>query len=268
MLEAAAIGLAFVFGLLVRGFGLPPLVGFLIAGFALNYLGAQFDFLPEFTGDVLHYVAHWGVLLLLFTVGLKLKVGQITQTHVLAGGLLHFLISVAIFGVGLIVLMELPWSTAVLLGSALAFSSTVLAAKILESKRELTSFHGRSAIGILIIQDLLALLVLSLWGGQSPSIYAGLVLLLPLLRPLLHWLLDVSGHDELLVLMGMVLALVLGGVGFSLVGLSSELGALAMGMLLANHSRASEVSESLWGLKELFLVGFFFANRHVRLAYS
>ncbi len=257
MLEGFAIGLAFVCGLLVRSVGLPPLVGFLLAGFGLNYIGSEFGVLPEFTGDVLHYVAHWGVLLLLFSVGLKLRIGQITQSHVLSGGLIHFVISVAIFSAGLVVFSSLGWSKALLLGCALAFSSTVLAAKILEGKRELASFHGRTAIGILIIQDLLALLLLSTWGGQTPSIYALAVLLLPLLRPVFYWLLDASGHDELLVLMGMLLALVVGGLGFSSVGLSSELGALAMGMMLANHPRSGEVSESLWGLKELFLVGFF-----------
>ena len=257
MLEGLAIGLAFIGGLLVRSFGLPPLVGFLLAGFGLNYIGTEFGILPEFTGEVLHYAAHWGVLLLLFSVGLKLRLGQITQSHVLGGGLIHFAVSVGIFSLGLRVFASLEWSTAILLGCALAFSSTVLAAKILESKRELTSFHGRTAIGILIIQDLLALLVLSTWGGQTPSVYALGVLFLPLLRPLFYWLLDVSGHDELLVLMGMLLALVIGGLGFSSVGLSAELGALAMGMMLASHPRSSEVSESLWGLKELFLVGFF-----------
>lgn len=257
MLEVLVIGLAFSFGLLVRKMGLPPLVGFLIAGFVMNALGSRFGLLPEYAGDVLHYAAHWGVLLLLFTVGLKLKLGQMTQAHVSIGGVFHFLISVTVFGAGLVFFIDLTGQTALLLACALAFSSTVLAAKILESKRELGSFHGRTAIGILIIQDLLALLVLSLWGGQSPSIYAPLVLLLPLARPIFHWLLDVSRHDELLVLLGMGLALVVGGMGFYWLGLSSELGALAMGMMLAGHHRASEVSESLWGLKELFLVGFF-----------
>lgn len=257
MLEAFAIGLAFGFGLAVRTIGLPPLVGFLAAGFALNFIGQRFDVLPAFTGEVLHYVAHWGVLLLLFTVGLKLKIGQITQRHVIQGGLLHFALSVTIFSLGLRLFIGLEWMLAVLVAIALAFSSTVLAAKILESKREITAFHGRSAIGILIIQDLLALLVLSIWGNQEPTIWALGVLALPLFRPLLHRLLDVSGHDELLLLMGMLLALVVGGMGFAALGLSSELGALAMGMLLANHERSSEVSEALWGLKELFLVGFF-----------
>ncbi|MFW5927313.1 MAG: cation:proton antiporter [Wenzhouxiangella sp.] len=257
MFEVFSIGLAFFFGLLVRQAGLPPLVGFLVAGFGLNWIGQRFVLLPEFTGDVLHYVAHVGVLLLLFSVGLKLKVRQLVQPAVIGGGLIHFFISIAIFAPGLHFLAGIDWSPAFLLAVALAFSSTVLAAKILEAKRELTAFHGRTAIGILIIQDLIALAVLSIWGGHSPSVWALVVVALPLLRPVLHWLLDVTGHDELLVLMGMLLALVLGGMGFETVGLSPELGALVMGLLLSTHHRAKELSESLWSLKELFLVGFF-----------
>lgn len=257
MFEVLCISLAFVAGLLVKQIGLPPLVGFLAAGFGLNWLGQRFGVLPSYTGDVLEHVAHLGVLLLLFTVGLKLKLRQLVQTEVLGGGLGHFAISVGLFTPGLRYFLGLDWNTALLLAIALAFSSTVLAAKILESKRELAAFHGRVAIGILIIQDLIALAALSLWGGQYPSLWALWLLALPLLRPLLHRLLDLCGHDELLVLMGMLLALVIGGMGFQAVGLSSEVGALVMGLLLANHARSQELSESLWSLKEIFLVGFF-----------
>ena len=257
MFEVFCLSFAFFLGLAVRQIGLPPLVGFLAAGFGLNWFGQQYAVLPEFTGEVLHYLAHLGVLLLLFTVGLKLKLRQIIQPHVVGGSLLHLLVTVAIFTPGVHYFLDLDWEVALLIGIALAFSSTVLAAKILEAKRELTAFHGRAAIGILIIQDLAALLVLSVWGGQAPSIWALLVFALPLLRPALYRLLDLTGHDELLMLVGMLLALVVGGMGFELLGLSAEVGALLMGVLLSSHPRSAELSESLWSLKELFLVGFF-----------
>jgi len=257
MFELFSIGLAFVLGLAIKQLGLPPLIGFLAAGFGLNWLGQHFAMVPAYTGEVLDHVAHLGVLLLLFTVGLKLKLRQLGQAAVLGGSLIHFTLSVAIFGLGLYWLHPVDSATAVLLGVALAFSSTVLAAKILQNKRELTLFHGRIAIGILIVQDLLALAALSLFGDQTPTPWALLVFALPLLRPVLYWLVDLCGHDEMLVLMGMLVATVLGGMGFELVGLSSELGALVMGVLLGAHARAGDVAESLWGLKELFLVGFF-----------
>lgn len=256
MFEVLVISFAFLAGLAAKQIGLPPLVGFLAAGFGLNAVGAQLG-LPEFTGDILYYVAHLGVLMLLFTVGLKLKLGQLVQPHVIGAGLGHFVITVAIFTLGIRLIMGLDWNTALLVAIALSFSSTVLAAKILEAKREIGAFHGRAAIGILIIQDIIALAVIAIWGGDMPSIWAVWILALPLLRPVLHKLLDLSGHDEVLVLMGMLLALVVGGFAFEAVGISGEIGALLMGVLLGSHRRAKEMSESLWSLKEIFLVGFF-----------
>ena len=131
MFEVICISFAFFFGLAVRQVGLPPLVGFLAAGFAINLLGPGLG-LPSDTSKILHYVAHLGVLILLFTVGLKLKLKQIAQPQVLGGALLHFAISVAVFTPGLYYLVELDWNTALLLAIALSFSSTVLAAKLLE----------------------------------------------------------------------------------------------------------------------------------------
>lgn len=256
MLEAVWIACAFILGLAVRGAGLPPLVGYLAAGFAISALG-QWIQLPEYGNDVIGHIAHLGVLLLLFTVGLKLRVRNLVQPEVIGGGLLHFVIAVMGLSPGVYLLLDVTVQEALLLGVALSFSSTVLAAKVLDAKRELRAFHGRVAIGILVVQDLLALLVISLTGDSAPSPWALLVLGLPLLRPLLFKLLDVCGHDELMVLLGLLLALVVGGLGFEHLGLSSELGALAFGVLLAKHKRATELSNSLWSIKEVFLVGFF-----------
>ncbi|MEI4233154.1 cation:proton antiporter domain-containing protein [Roseovarius sp. D22-M7] len=256
MFEVITISFAFLFGLLVRPFGLPPLVGFLAAGFAINIFGPPLG-LPVYSGEALEHIAHLGVLMLLFTVGLKLKLKQIAQPQVIGGALLHFAISVLVFMPGLKLFMGLDWNTALLVAIALSFSSTVLAAKLLEAKRELGVFHGRTAIGILIVQDIIALVVLAVWSGQTPNVWALLVFAVPLLRPVLHRLLDLAGHDELLVLMGMLLSLVIGGMGFEAMGLSSEIGALVIGVLLSTHKRAKELGESLWSLKEVFLVGFF-----------
>ncbi len=256
MPEAIWISFAFGLGLLVKSVGLPPLVGYLAAGFVLSGISAATDVTIEAT-DVLAHIAHLGVLLLLFTVGLKLKLKSIISREVIGGSLLHFGITCVVFTPGLYLLMDLEWQTAFVLAIALSFSSTVLAAKVLETKRELRAFHGRVAIGILIMQDLIALVVMSVAAGEAPSQWALIVFGLPLLRPLLYKLLDASGHDELLVLLGLLLALVLGGLGFEAVGLSSELGALVFGAMLANHPRSQELAKSLWSVKEVFLVGFF-----------
>jgi hypothetical protein len=133
----------------------------------------------------------------------------------------------------------------------------VVAAKVLESKRELRAFHGRVAIGILIVQDIVAVALLSYLGGTAPSPWAFALLGLFLLRPMLYRLLDLSGHGELVILFGLMMALLFGGKAFAYVGLSSELGALILGMLFADHERAKQLSNAIWGLKEMLLVGFF-----------
>ena len=254
--EVFAIGAAFLCGLAVRPLGMPPLVGFLAAGFLINALGPRLG-MPQTTGTILEYLADLGVLLLLFTVGLKLKLRQIAEPHVVGSALVHFALSVAIFAPFARLAFTDDWTVALLVGIALAFSSTVLAAKMLEAKRELGNFHGRTAIGILIVQDIIALVVLAAFSGKVPGPWALLVFATPLLRPVLFRLLDWAGHDEVLVLTGMALSLVVGGVGFELIGLKGEIGALVMGLLLSGHPRASELSDSLWSLKEVFLVGFF-----------
>ncbi len=254
--EVFAIGAAFVFGLAVRPLGLPPLVGFLAAGFAINAFGPRFGMPPD-TGPILDYLAELGVLMLLFTVGLKLKVKQVTETHVVGGALLHFGISVALYTPLVRWMFADDWMVALFVAIGLAFSSTVLAAKMLDAKREMGNFHGRTAIGILIVQDIIALIVLAVFAGSAPGPLALLALGVPLLRPVLFWIIDLAGHDEVLVLTGMALSLVIGGVGFDAIGLKGEIGALVMGLLLSSHPRASELSDALWSLKEIFLIGFF-----------
>lgn len=256
MIEAVWIVFAFSLGIGVRLIGLPPLIGYLAAGFLIaglaDYIGISVD-----STAALQHIAHLGVLLLLFTVGLKLKVKSLARPEVMGGGLLHFLISIPILAPAFVFFLDISWYTALMLAIALSFSSTVLAAKVLEGKRELRAFHGRVAIGILVVQDLIALFVMSVASGETPSMWALVVFGIPLLRPLIYRLVDYSGHEELLVLLGLLLALVVGGYGFEQVGLSSELGALAFGALLANHPRSSELSKALWSIKEIFLVGFF-----------
>lgn len=256
MLEVICLSFAFALGLIARALGLPALIGFLAAGFLINPLQDVLE-LPHSTPEILDHIAHLGVLLLLFTVGLKLKLKSLVQPEVIGGGLLHFLITLGVFTPGLHWLGGVAWSNAVILAIALAFSSTVLSAKNLEARRELRAFHGRVTIGVLIIQDLIALFVLAFSVGQIPSPWALGLLALPLLRPVLHRLIDASGHDELLLLLGLVLAIVIGGAGFTALGLSGEVGALVLGALVSQHPRAQELGKSLWALKELFLVGFF-----------
>jgi predicted Kef-type K+ transport protein len=249
-MEAIWISAAFVLGMALRHLGLPPLIGFLLAGFALNALGIG-------SREELGHIAHLGVLLLLFTVGLKLKLKSVFRVEVWGSALVHLGITVLVMLPAIRVFTGLDWAISFLLAIAFGFSSTVLAAKLLTEKRELKSFHGRVAIGILIIQDLVAVAVLSTSSGEAPSPLALGVFAVPLLRPVLYRLMDITGRGELLILLGMVLALGVGGLGFESVGLSAELGAVVMGAMLAEHPRSGDLYGALWGLKEFFLVAFF-----------
>lgn len=248
-MEALWIGAAFALGLIGRQVGLPPLAGYLLAGFVLHAFRVE-------GGPILDAVAHIGVLLLLFSLGLKLDLRSLLNRSILGTALIHLSITGVLLAFVLLAATPLSLQGAIFLAVTLGFSSTVLAAKALEDRREVRAFHGRVAIGVLIIQDLVAVALLSFSGGHAPNPFAFLLLGLPLLRPLLHKLLEISGHDELLVLFGLFLALV-GGTTFEQVGLSPELGALVLGGLLSGHRKSVELFKSLWSLKEAFLVGFF-----------
>ena len=240
--------MAYLLGLGASCLKLPPLVGYLGGGVLLYLLGQE-------SSELLYDIGHIGVLLLLFTVGLHIRLRSIFRAEVFGAGTLHLAFSVGLFTVlGLVVGLEV--TAAVVTSIILGFSSTVLAAKTLENRSELDSYHGRTAIGVLILQDLVAIAVLAMSGLEAPSLWVFLLLLVPLLRPFLTRLLEASRHDELLLLYGLLLALG-GGALFELLGLSSELGALAAGALLAGTEKADELAEKLWGLKEAFLVGFF-----------
>jgi predicted Kef-type K+ transport protein len=252
------IGTAFTFGMVVNFTSLPPMVGFLLAGFVLNFFGFE-------SSEGLVTLANLGVTLLLFSIGLKLDIRTLFKSEVWGGASIHILASIVFYTlllftlkmVGLTFFIELEIMELILVSFALSFSSTVFAVKILEEKSETNSLYGRIAIGILIMQDIFAVLFLTISLGKMPSIWAFALLALPLIRPLLFKLLDRAGHGELLVLYGFFLALVVGAGLFKFVGLKADLGALIAGMLLAGHPSAKDMAKSLFNLKELFLICFF-----------
>ena len=243
------IACAFALGLIARSLGIPPLVGFLAAGFALNAGGLA-------DPDTIEPIAHFGVLLLLFTVGMKLRLRNIVRLEVWGTAFVHLAVSTALLWLLLVYGFGVGREASLLVACALGFSSTVVVAKSLDEKRELRAFHGRVAIGILVVQDIVAIVVLGLSHQAAPSPWAVALLALIPARGLVHRLLDLAGHGELLMLLGAGLAIA-GGLSFEALGLSGELGALVLGCLLADHPKTNELFDALWGLREAFLVGFF-----------
>jgi glutathione-regulated potassium-efflux system ancillary protein KefC len=255
--DVAWITLAFGLGFLARLISLPPLAGFLATGFVLNYFGIT-------SGETLQKLADLGITLLLFTVGLKLNIKTLARPQVWSVTALHtsiitLLFGAAIFGLShtaapLFSALDLKFS--LMIAFALSFSSTVFVVKMLEEKGGMKSLHGQIAMGILIMQDLAAVIFLAASTQKLPSVWAMLLVFIFPLRPLLHRLLERTGHGELLVLYGLVLAL--GGAElFELAGVKDDLGALAMGLLISTHPRSKEMANSMLSLKDLFLVGFF-----------
>ncbi|MBR9729578.1 cation:proton antiporter [Shewanella intestini] len=259
-MEPAIFIITLLCGMLVSRVGLPPLIGYLAAGFLLFIFGIQDESIP-----LLQALADLGVTLLLFAIGLKLDVKSLLKAEVWAGSSLHLLGSMLFFVpilkvlglIGLDRLVGLELNQLLLISFALSFSSTVFAVKVLDETGDSQALYGRVAIGILIMQDIFAVLFLTISKGDFPSIYALGLFILPLLRPLIYKVFDRVGHGEMLVLFGLSMALVMGAWLFDAVGLKPDLGALIMGILLAGHAKSSELAKSIYYFKELFLVAFF-----------
>lgn len=255
---ALYLGAALLGGLVAVLLRLPPLVGFLAAGFALGAGGA-----PEL--PYLEPIADLGVVLLLFAIGLKLDVKTLLRREIWLTTAVHMLIAVAV-AVGFLGLLAAvgfghvageSFGALALVGFALSFSSTVFVVKVLDDRSDTTSLYGRIAVGVLVMQDVAAVVFLSLSSGEPPSPWA---LLLVLLLPgawVLHRIWDRVGHGELQALFGVTVAVVLGYGLFEAVGIDGDVGALVVGVLLASHPQAGELSRSLMTFKDLMLVAFF-----------
>ncbi len=259
-MTVVAIYLVITFGLggLAMAVRLPPLVGFLAAGFVINALDV--GVVPEL--DVL---ADLGVTLLLFAIGLKLDVRILLRREVWLTTSAHMVISVVLGSIalwlaavaGAAMLAGQSMQTIALLAFGLSFSSTVFVVKVLEERGESHALYGRVAIGILVMQDIIAVVFLTATSGHLPSPWAlTLVGLWPLSR-VLRKIWTRLGHGEMQSLFGIVMALVPGYALFTALGLKGDLGALIMGVLLASHPASSELARSLFHIKELLLVAFF-----------
>ena len=259
-IDAIWITVAFVLGMLAKRVNLPPLIGFLLGGFILNFVG--------FTegGVALDIVADIGVMLLLFSIGLKLNVRSLLSKEIWLTTSLHMVLSVLLFSslvfiiswLGLYSTTTMTLESSMLIGFALSFSSTVFAVKVLEERGEMNSFHGRVTIGILVMQDIIAVVFLSLSKGIVPSLW---VLALPVYLVIIRWIfikiLNANLQGELLTLFGFFAAFVAGAIVFELVGLKPDLGALIIGILIGSHPQSKDLAKHMLGFKDFFLIAFF-----------
>ncbi|WP_167202960.1 cation:proton antiporter family protein [Actinomyces respiraculi] len=238
---------------------LPPLVGYIAAGFVLGAAGLPTISWISTVGDL-------GAALLLFSIGLDLEPRALSRRVVSGTAAITMLILIAVTSlvVGFLALVVgvgvghmAGWGAALVVGFALASSSTIVIMKILEERDDGSAHYGRIAVGTSILQDTASIALLIFISGQTPSPWALLLVLLWPARYLAGWVLSHISHREMYTLFGIAVALLPGYELFEIVGLPGTLGSLVVGALLASHPSSTDLAESFRPVQELFLVAFF-----------
>lgn len=229
------------------------------------------------SGDKLDLLAHIGIAVLLFVVGLKLDIHIIKNMGLvaLATGLGQVIFT-SIFGFFLALTLGFELIPSIYIAVALTFSSTIIIVKLLSDKKELDTLHGKIAIGFLIVQDIaviVAMIILTTIEGSSGNsdavsiqiiemIGKGVLMLLTvafLMKYLIPPLLGVIARSsEMLVLFAIAWAVMGASVGEWL-GFSQEVGAFLAGITIASTPYRDMIAARLVGLRD-FLLLFFFIN--------
>jgi len=275
LLVAGALG---VIGLVLRQ---PLIVSLLAAGILVGPSGIGLIT----SHDQIELLAHIGIALLLFVVGLKLDLHLIrTMGKVALATGLGQVIFTSVFGFLIGLGLGLPLVEAIYVAVALTFSSTIIIVKLLSDKREIDSLHGRIAIGFLIVQDIavvLVMIVLTAMGsrtgregavfsqllwvlGTGAAFLGGIALMMRYVLP--TFLKYLARNQELLVLFAVAWAISLATLGDPL-GFSKEVGAFLGGVSLASTPYREALSTRLVGLRDFLLV-FFFIDLGARLDLS
>ena len=269
---AALLLFAAAVGALALWLRQPLIVGYILVGIlagpsVLGRVMAQ---------DQVDLLAKMGIAVLLFVVGLKLDLHLIRTlgSVALATGLGQVLFT-SVIGYLLAVALGLEPVAALYISVALTFSSTIIIVKLLSDKREIDTLHGRIAVGFLIVQDIVVVLVmigLSALGVASASDQVGRTLLLLVLKGagllggvalLMRYVLPGLLHHlarslELVVLFAIAWAIFLAILGDTL-GFSKEVGAFLAGISLASTRYREAIGTRLISLRDFLLLFFFIA---------
>jgi CPA2 family monovalent cation:H+ antiporter-2 len=287
LIATIAVGLAFAFvgGFIAVRLRLPPLVGYLLAGIAVG------PFTPGFVADVhlAPQLAEIGVILLMFGVGLHFSVRDLWAVKAIAvpGAILQIAVAT---GLGIVATAMWGWSlgAGLVFGLALSVASTVVLLRALEARGSLSDTNGRIAVGWLIVEDLIMVLMLvllpalaGLLGGQSPSggatasgdiltslaITIGKVILFVGLMLIggtrfFPWLLkqvEKTGVRELFTLAVVAIGLGIAYGSAQLFGVSFALGAFFAGIVINESDFSHRAVHDLQSLQDAFGVLFFVA---------
>jgi len=258
---------AFLLGALAQRLKQSAIIGYLLAGIVLGPL--------LFNRQAVMSVAELGVALLLFSIGLEFSLGRLKRmgSIALVGGSLQVLLTMVLFA-GLFVLFHPP-ASALAIGALVALSSTAIVLRVLVDRAEIDSVHGRSALGVLLVQDVavvpLVLFITILTGGGNSLEIAvtvgrtlGAAVAIVVLFYILYFQIiprlllktELFANRELVVLLTILLAVGSIWAAHS-VGLSPSLGAFLAGMLLAESPFAAQVRSDIGSIRVLFVTLFF-----------
>ena len=267
---AIVLGAALAGGLAARFLKQSAIIGYLLAGVVIGPYAL--GLIQE--SDEIRVLATIGVVLLLFTLGVKFSLREMIRVRKVAigGGLLQLL---ATTGLGLGVALLLGWSLieAVTIGFLIALSSTMVVIGMLTERGELGSVHGRVMIGMLLLQDIAAafmMFILPALGGEAGGLPAtlGLAVLKAVIFLILIFLLGTwvvprfirrvagRGSREMFILASVVLCFG-GAFGAYYFGLSAALGAFAVGLLISESDFAHQVLGDMTPLRDIFSAIFF-----------
>ncbi len=261
-----SIPIIFIF----KKINIPSIVGFLIAGMIIGPHGLQL--ISEV--DEINIMAEVGVILLLFTIGLEVKLEKLIQMKkfLLVSGGLQVLFTI-IFSTAVFLFFKLPFNQSIFLSMLVSLSSTAIVLKILSDKQQLEAPHGRISLGILIFQDLaivpmfLLLPVLSSGGKLSiieillQLLYAFgavavIILLAKFLMPKILFQLAKLRMREVFTI-GIVLLLLGTAYLTHSLGLSFALGAFIAGLILSESDFSHQIVSEILPFKDLFNSIFF-----------
>lgn len=266
---AAILLITAMVSLLGRFLRQPLVVSFIGVGILVGPFGL--DLLKSI--DQIHLLSELGIAVLLFVVGLKLDltlVKSIGKVATLTG--LGQVIFTSLIGYVIGLQLGFDHITSLYIAIALTFSSTIIIVKLLSDKKEIDSLHGQIAIGFLIIQDLVVILLMialsamGTEGAANPALTFVYVVLKGLgmlafvgllMRYVLPWLVKKLAHTpELLVLFALAWALALSAFG-DFLGFSKEVGAFLAGISLASSENREVLSGRMSTLRDFLLLFFF-----------
>lgn len=251
VMVTAAVG-----GVIAKMLRQPLILGYAVVGSLLSAFG--FTNFPEIH-NILDSFGQLGVTLLLFLVGLELPLSQLRQVGKTA-------LIVGVSQVLLVFILGTLISGSPYIGLGLAFSSTIVVVKILTEKKDLASLHGKLSVGILLVQDFVAIGALIFLAGANVNplwvIGKGVVLILfftwgvaKILPKITTWL---GQSTEMLFVGTLAWCLAVAAfVSLPWVGFSVELGGFLAGIALANASEHLQISSRIRPLRDFFLTLFF-----------